>query len=133
MPESQIHQVAEAVEWLHVQSTVATQDDAMRLSHGLVEARLAACVQIQPGVESVYSWQGKIEREPECVLSIKTHLSLWESLLQWFDNHHPYDCPQVTALPLTRVAAQYETWLREQLLDSGNADSTSAEGGASTG
>jgi len=133
MSKSQVHQGSVSTAWIHIQTTVASQDDARRLAKCLVEARLAACVQIQPGVESVYWWQGKIEQELEWVLVIKTHASLWESLLDWFDEHHPYDCPQMIALPLTRVAPSFEAWLKEQILDSPDEDPTSVKGGSNNG
>jgi periplasmic divalent cation tolerance protein len=128
MSKSQIRQQSEAGSWLHVQTTVSTLEDAQRLSRGLVEARLAACVQIQPGVESTYRWQGKIEQEPECVLVIKSHASLWESLVQWLHDHHAYDCPQIIALPLTHVSPAFEAWLVEQLFDLKSTDPSPSEG-----
>lgn len=117
MSKSQVRQGSEAGSWLHCQTTVSTLEDAQRLSQGLVEARLAACVQIQPGLESIYWWQGKIERESEFLLVIKSHASLWVSLVQWLNDHHSYDCPQIIAVPLTHVAPPFEAWLTEQLFD----------------
>ena len=128
MSKSQVRQGSEAGSWLHVQTTVSTLEDAQRLSQGLVETRLAACVQIQPGLESVYWWQGKIERESEYLVVIKSHASLWESLVQWLNDHHSYDCPQIIAVPLTHVAPAFEAWLTEQLLDLHGTESSPPEG-----
>ena len=103
--------------WIHVQTTVEHLKDARQIARGLVETRLAACVQIQAEIESIYRWNGQIEQGREWSLVAKSHVRLWSDLATWSDENHPYECPQLIALPLVRVAPSFESWLNDQLLD----------------
>ncbi len=84
------------------------------LARGLVEARLAACVNLIPGVRSFYTWQGKLEDDNEVQLFVKTRESRFDAVNDWLQNAHPYDVPEVLALPITAGAGSYLKWLREQ-------------------
>ena len=103
--------------WIHVQTTVEHLKDARQIARGLVETRLAACVQIQAEIESIYRWNGQIEQGREWSLVAKSHVRLWSDLATWIDENHPYECPQLIALPLVRVVPSFESWLNDQLLD----------------
>ena len=96
--------------------TAANGEEAARLADMLVGAQLAACVQILPGIESVYRWQGKIERQAEVLLIAKTARSQFEQLEHEVRELHSYDTPEIVALPITAGSAPYLKWLSENLL-----------------
>jgi periplasmic divalent cation tolerance protein len=77
----------------------------------LVSQRLAACVQILPEVQSVYRWHGKIERQPEVLVIVKTTKSSFEKLEREVRAIHTYETPEIVALPLTAGSAPYLEWL----------------------
>ncbi len=84
---------------------------ARALAHGLVERRLAACVNLVPGLESVYRWQGAIESSNEVLLLIKTAAGRLPELEAFLEAEHPYDCPECIALQPARVERAYLDWL----------------------
>jgi periplasmic divalent cation tolerance protein len=88
-------------------------DDAIagRLARSLVEQRLAACVNIVPAIRSIYSWQGELCDDKEVLLVIKTLQSRFPELEAWLREHHPYDVPEVVALPAEHVSADYLAWI----------------------
>lgn len=81
------------------------------LAHGLVEARLAACVNIMPGVTSIYGWQEQVESSVEQLLLIKTAQHLYTEVETFIQTHHPYQVPEVIALPVEQGASAYLNWL----------------------
>lgn len=94
--------------------TIDTEENANTLAQALVEARLAACVSLSP-IQSVYRWQGELHRDREWQLVIKTDLSRLEDLAQFITQHHPYEVPEIIALPITAGSTPYLTWMREQI------------------
>jgi len=93
--------------------TAANGEEAARLADLLVGANLAACVQILPGVESVYRWQGKIERQSEVLLLAKTRKSKFDELEREVRALHSYDTPEIIAVPVTAGSAPYLAWLMQ--------------------
>src|SRR3954466_4477107 len=91
--------------------TAGSRDEAVRLAEMLVGSRLAACVQILPEMESVYWWEGAMERAPEHLLLAKTPLDKFASLEQEVRALHSYDTPEIIALPVTASSAPYLEWL----------------------
>jgi len=81
----------------------------------LVEERLAACVNLVPGLTSIYRWQNSLQREPECLLLIKTSAARFESLRARLRVLHPYDTPEIVGLPITHGDSEYLQWLTENL------------------
>ncbi|MCC6272266.1 MAG: divalent-cation tolerance protein CutA [Deltaproteobacteria bacterium] len=96
---------------LLVLTTVAKKSDAAHLATTLVEEKLAACVTILPAGESRYVWQGKLCVEKEFVLLIKTLAYGYAKLERRLRAIHPYECPEIVALPVARGAAAYLKWL----------------------
>jgi periplasmic divalent cation tolerance protein len=102
-------------ERLVVLSTVETAEDAEGLARMLVAERLAACVNIVPGVSSVYRWKGEVETASERLLVIKTRASRLEALRAALVARHPYELPEVVALPLVGGHLPYLAWLDESV------------------
>ena len=96
---------------LVVLSTVAKAEDAERIGRALVEGGLAACVNVLPAVTSIYRWKGKLEREEERLLVIKTRADRFEALREALVALHPYEVPEVLALPVAAGHAPYLEWL----------------------
>jgi periplasmic divalent cation tolerance protein len=94
--------------------TAPDAEVAQRLARGLVEARLAACVNVLPGVRSIYRWQGRVQDEAELLLVIKTRAEHFDALEAWLKQHHPYDVPEVLGLPASAVSAPYLAWLEDE-------------------
>lgn len=95
--------------------TAANREEAARLAEMLVGARLAACVQILPEIESIYRWQGKIEREAEVLLLAKSTRAKFEELEREVRAIHSYETPEIVAVPATAVSGPYLKWLTESL------------------
>lgn len=90
-------------------------DHAERLARGLVEARLAACVQRWTGVRSTYRWKGRVEDEPEALLLIKTLAPRIPELESWLLREHPYEVPEFLSIPVDHAEGRYFAWLVESL------------------
>jgi periplasmic divalent cation tolerance protein len=93
--------------------------EAERAGRALVERRLAACVNILPGMISHYWWQGALERAEEVVAIFKTRASLAEPLRTALRDVHPYDTPSVMVVPAESVDSDYHRWI---LQETGAAD-----------
>src|SRR5262249_53438927 len=89
-------------------STVGKAEDAERIARALVERGLAACVNVVPGVVSVYRWKGAVERDQELLLVIKTRGEGFPALRDALVELHPYELPELIAVP---IAAGYEPYL----------------------
>jgi periplasmic divalent cation tolerance protein len=98
-----------------VLSTVGKAEDAARIARALVERRLAACVNIVPGVRSVYRWQGRVEEDEERLLVIKTRRDRFDALREALVALHPYELPEAIVLPIEAGHAPYLAWLDESV------------------
>jgi periplasmic divalent cation tolerance protein len=85
---------------------------ATRLAESLVEAALAACVNILPGLTSVYRWEGKIAKDSEVLLMIKTTEQRVADVVAHIEREHPYDLPEVIAHPIVAGLDSYLEWVR---------------------
>lgn len=103
---------AGSLDILVVTTTVGSRADAEALARALVEGRLAACVQLDPGVLSVYRWEGRICEEAEVRLTIKTLPEAEPALKAFLAARHPYDLPQYAAWRVT-ATPEYARWVRE--------------------
>ena len=86
---------------------------ATLLASQIVEARLAACVNLINPVLSVYSWQGKVEKGSEVQLVIKTRSELFKPLRAFIRAHHPYEVPEIIGLPVLLADEDYLNWLND--------------------
>ena len=87
---------------------------AARIAQELVNQRLAACVNRLSSVRSTYSWQGRIQEEPEVVLTIKTTRERYEALEVRLRALHPYEVPEIIALPVVAGSASYLNWIASE-------------------
>lgn len=96
---------------LVILTTVGTQEDATRLARLLVEERLAACVNVVPGVQSVYWWEGRVNVDGELLLVVKTTAAMVDALQARLAEVHPYEVPEFVVLEPERLSPQYRQWL----------------------
>jgi periplasmic divalent cation tolerance protein len=94
-----------------VLSNCGTGEEAGRVARALVEARLAACVNVVSGVLSLYRWQGAIEEAPEWTLLIKTTRSQFPALCTELRRVHSYQVPEIIAIPIVEGDAAYLDWM----------------------
>lgn len=92
----------------------APVEHAERIARALVEARVAACVNMVPGVISIYRWKGNVEREPETTLLIKTAEDRVASLTTELRKLHPYEVPEIVVLPVADVNGDYAQWVEDE-------------------
>ncbi len=100
---------------LVVLCTCSSREEAMRIAQTLVEERLAACVNVLPGVTSVYRWQGQVETAEEVLLVMKTAEQRFSQLCERIAALHSYEVPEIISLAVTAGAEKYLAWLRGQL------------------
>lgn len=94
-----------------VMSTAASRDEAERIAGALVEAQLAACVSVLPGVRSVYRWQGGVESADEVLLLIKTTLENLDAVESTLRRLHSYELPEFLVLQPDAATRAYADWL----------------------
>jgi periplasmic divalent cation tolerance protein len=99
---------------LVVTTTVGSLPAAQALAREILAARLAACVQLDSGISSLYRWKGRLCEEPEVRLVIKTLPSCQPALLSLFAEHHPYELPQFTAMAM-KASPAYFDWVRGEV------------------
>jgi periplasmic divalent cation tolerance protein len=102
---------ADPKDFLLVLMTAPDADTAARLGRTVVEERLAACVNVVPGLRSIYVWQGKLSDEAEVLCLIKTRRTLFAALRDRLAGLHPYETPEIIALQLAEGNAPYLAWL----------------------
>jgi periplasmic divalent cation tolerance protein len=102
-------------ETIQVSTTTGTKADAERIAAALVERRLAACVQVGGPIGSCYRWQGKIETAEEWLCTAKTTREAYDQVEQAIRELHPYEEPEIIAVPIVAGSPGYLAWLREQV------------------
>ncbi len=103
-------------EVLVVLVTTPDQETAAHIGRTLVEEELAACANLLPQIRSIYRWQGEINDEGETLMLIKTTRRVQDRLTQRILQIHPYDTPEVVALPIVAGSADYLRWVTDQVL-----------------
>jgi periplasmic divalent cation tolerance protein len=94
--------------------TVPNQDVAATLAKTLVTEKLVACVNILPGLRSIYAWQDKLCDEAEALCVLKTRRTLFPAVRDRVTSIHPYQIPEIIALPFVEGNAPYLAWLRDE-------------------
>ncbi len=104
-----------ASRFITVFCTVPDEQTASTIARHLVEARLAACCNIIPGLRSIYIWEGSIQDDKELLLIIKSKASLFDQLQATIKSLHPYQVPEILALPVDSGNKEYLKWLDEHV------------------
>lgn len=97
---------------IQVQTTFPSSESASACCHGLIELKLAACVQILGPISSTYWFDGDICQDSEWLILIKTKSSHFDALEQYLLDHHPYDVPQIIAIPIQDASSSYLGWIK---------------------
>ena len=93
--------------------TCGSEEEALKIANALVEARLAACVNVVAPMRSIYRWEGKIWDEKEWLLIVKTQRHRFEALEKKVKSLHSYSVPEIISLPITEGSSRYLNWLAE--------------------
>jgi periplasmic divalent cation tolerance protein len=102
-------------ERLVVLMTAGSQEEADRIANALVTKMLAACVNVLPGVTSVYRWEGELQRDQEWLLVVKSTRDVLDDLVQCVQALHSYDLPEVIALPVVGGSEAYLRWVDSEV------------------
>ena len=98
-------------DYLLVISTCPNQDVAKQLAGKIIDEHLAACVNILPNIVSVYKWQGSMEESSESMMLIKSTKQQYENLQSLIVEEHPYELPEVIAVPISGGLPEYLAWI----------------------
>ncbi len=101
--------------------TASSMAEARRIAEAVLQPRLAACVNIVPGLESHYWWQGRLERAGEVLLLIKTSAERFEAVSAAVRTAHSYACPEIVALDPREMAQAYRAWWEKEIGDLGSS------------
>jgi periplasmic divalent cation tolerance protein len=98
-------------DYIQVVTTTERREDAERIARALVEERLAACVQVTGPITSTYRWRGEIETAQEWQCWAKSRRDLYDRIEQAIRRLHPYEVPEILAMPIVAGSADYLAWL----------------------
>ncbi len=102
-------------DFIQVLTTTATREDAQAIADALVEKHLAGCVQIVGPIVTTFWWKGQLERTEEWLCLIKSERRLYTELEQSIKTHHPYETPEIVAIPIIAGSQAYLQWLSREL------------------
>ncbi len=102
-------------DYIQVVTTTERKEDAQRIARALVEARLAACVQIVGPITSTYRWKGAIETAEEWQCAAKSRQDLFAQIDEAIRAIHPYEVPEILAVPIAAGSSAYLEWLEAEL------------------
>ncbi len=94
--------------------TTSSYEEGRKIADALVAQRKAACVNIVPGVNSLFRWKGKIEEAEESLMVIKTRAELFTEVVNLVKSIHSYEVPEIIALPIVEGNPDYLAWLKEE-------------------
>ena len=101
-------------EYIQVFTTVEKREDADRIASSVVNKRVAACAQILGPIHSTYWWKGKVEEAGEWLLMMKTRQDLFTALEKEIKTVHPYEVPEITAVPIVAGSEPYLQWIEDE-------------------
>jgi len=101
---------------IQVQCAVPSETTAKAIAKTLVQEKLAACVNVLPKMNSFYIYEGEFCEDEEFLLLIKTDQEHYESVEHKISTLHPYDLPEIIALPITQASQEYLVWVKQSLL-----------------
>jgi periplasmic divalent cation tolerance protein len=98
-----------------VYAIFANSEEAERIGRAVIEERLAACINILPGVRSIYRWQGAIETSDEVAAILKTSAATADALITRIAALHSYDVPCIVTWPIDKLLASYADWVEDSV------------------
>jgi periplasmic divalent cation tolerance protein len=102
------------MEYLLVITTCSSQEEAEAIVDKVLQARLIACGNIIPEVQSFFRWKNEISHEKEVVVLMKTQKKHLDELVEWIQVHHSYQVPEIIALPIVGGNTDYLNWVKEE-------------------
>ncbi len=102
--------------YIQVFTAVAKENDAKRIAKVLLNKKLSACTQIVGPITSVYRWKGKLEKSKEWLCIIKTKMMLYKSVEKVIKNIHPYELPEIVAMPIIDGSREYFAWMGKEII-----------------
>jgi periplasmic divalent cation tolerance protein len=103
-----------STEVLLILGTAANQEEAARIGERVVKAKLAACANVIPGIQSIYRWKGKVVKSEEVLLILKSTKPRYAALEKMIKAMHTYETPEIIALPVKEGLDQYLRWVRTE-------------------
>lgn len=110
-------------EFCIVHTTTDSENEAQRMARTLIENRLAACVQIEGPIKSIYHWNGQVESSDEFRLAIKTTTKKSSDVFRLIQEKHHYDVPEIIQVAVNSIDPAYANWMRNELESSDSGDS----------
>jgi periplasmic divalent cation tolerance protein len=107
-------------QYIQVFTTVEKREDAERIASSVVNKRVAACAQVIGPIRSTYWWKGEVEQAEEWLLVMKTREALFSVLEKEIKAIHPYEVPEIIALPIVAGSASYLEWIQEETEEAGS-------------
>jgi periplasmic divalent cation tolerance protein len=107
--------LAKPSQLLVVVTNLPSLEAAQSLARSLVEEKIAACVQVSSGIQSIYRWEGKVCEESEVLLSAKTTTNQWSTIFSFIQKNHPYDLPEILAFTPEQYSEQYGAWVSSEV------------------
>ena len=96
-------------------TTTGSKEEGRKIANALVERKLAACVNIVPNIESIYRWEGKVERAEEWLLIIKTNASAFDRVRDAIRELHSYDLPECVSISIDEGSEEYLRWIGDEV------------------
>lgn len=103
-------------EFVQILVTIDTKEHAEYMAELLVKKRLSACVQILGPIVSTYWWEGEVEKSEEWLIFIKTRGELYDKVEKMVRDNHPYEVPEIVAIPIVEGSRDYLNWLRKETM-----------------
>ena len=100
--------------YIQLSTTTETKEQAQTIAQHLVDTKLAACVQITGPTTSIYRWKGKVENAQEWLCLIKTRDDLFKKVEAAIKKLHPYETPEIIAMPIVKGSKEYMKWIDEE-------------------
>ena len=101
---------------IQISTTTATKSDAVSIANALLDNNLAACIQIIGPIQSHYRWKNIREKAEEWLCLVKTRDDLYTQVEEAIKNNHPYDVPEIIAVPIIGGSAEYLQWLGDEII-----------------
>lgn len=109
------NKLVKVVEYIQISTTFTKKTDADKIAKILSKAHLSACTQIIGPITSVYKWKGKMEKSKEWLCNIKTKKVLYKSIEKMIKDNHPYELPEIIAMPIIEGSREYFLWMQKEI------------------